>query len=134
MGEKSPKFLNSIIFLLSMISGLVRFYISEEKYYHIHCVAKEGKGKGKSDEMFSENEVQREFNLEGKNCVWGCNVTYIATNLSWVSSAAVIDLYNRMAVGFLLDRNIDVKFTMNALALRGPSVLLGSQCAVQQQE
>jgi len=48
--------------------------------------------KGKSDGIYSENVIKRDFSPEKLNCSWAGDITYIQTNLGWVYLAAVLDL------------------------------------------
>ena len=78
---------------------------------------------GKSDGIYSENVIKRNFTPEKLNKVWAGDITYIQTGLGWVYLAAVLDLNNKEVIGYEVSKNIDSELSMNALgnaiALRG---------------
>ena len=79
--------------------------------------------KGKSDGIYSENVIKRNFSPKELNKVWAGDITYIQTGLGWVYLVAVLDLKNKEVVGYDVSRNIDSELSMralgNAIALRG---------------
>ena len=79
--------------------------------------------KGKSDGIYSENVIKRDFSPEKLNCSWAGDITYIQTNLGWVYLAAVLDLKNKEVIGYDISKNIDTELSMkalgNAISLRG---------------
>ncbi|MCL4103138.1 IS3 family transposase ISMdi5 [Fibrobacter succinogenes] len=70
---------------------------------------------GKSDGMFAENRLQRNFAPFGLNQFWCGDITYIRTNLGWVYLAVVLDLFNREVIGYSISKNIDTELVKNAL-------------------
>ena len=79
--------------------------------------------KSKSDGVYSENVIKRNFSPESINSLWAGDITYIQTNLGWVYLAAVLDLKNKEVIGCDISKNIDAELSMralgNAIALRG---------------
>ena len=79
--------------------------------------------KGKSDGIYSENVIKRNFSPKELNKVWAGDITYIQTGFGWVYLAAVLDLNNKEVIGYEVSKNIDSELSMNALgnaiALRG---------------
>ena len=55
--------------------------------------------KGKSEGLYSENIIKRNFSPGELNKVWAGDITYIQTNPGWVYLAAVLDLKNKEVIG-----------------------------------
>lgn len=49
------------------------------------------------------NRLQREFTVALPDRVWVTDITYTRTHEGWLYLAAVIDLYSRMVVGWLMN-------------------------------
>lgn len=47
------------------------------------------------DTVYSENIVNRKFNIEDMNKVWAGDITYIKTQTGWTYLSIVMDLFNR---------------------------------------
>jgi len=65
---------------------------------------------------YTENILDREFNVPAPNQVWCRDITYIRTAAGWAYLAAVIDLFNREVVGYSLSRKANSELTKRALA------------------
>ena len=65
---------------------------------------------------YTENILDREFNVHAPNQVWCGDITYIRTAAGWAYLAAVIDLFNREVVGYSLSRKANSELTKRALA------------------
>ncbi len=70
---------------------------------------------GKSDGMYAQNLLQRNFTPVGLNQYWCGDITYIRTNLGWVYLAVVLDLFNKEVIGYSISKNIDTELVKNAL-------------------
>ncbi|SHL56518.1 IS3 family transposase [Fibrobacter sp. UWEL] len=70
---------------------------------------------GKSDGMYAQNLLQRNFAPFGLNQYWCGDITYIRTNLGWVYLAVVLDLFNKEVIGYAISKNIDTELVKEAL-------------------
>ena len=70
---------------------------------------------GKSDGMYAQNLLQRNFTPVGLNQYWCGDITYIRTNLGWVYLAVVLDLFNKEVIGYSISKNIDTELVKDAL-------------------
>ena len=61
--------------------------------------------------------VQRRFNPEAPNQLWGGDITYIATNEGWLYLAAVIDLFSRQMVGWSMQAHMQTSLVKDALSM-----------------
>ncbi len=61
--------------------------------------------------------VQRCFNPDAPNQLWCGDITYIHTAESWLSLAAVIDLFSRQVVGWSLLPHMQASLVKDALAM-----------------
>lgn len=65
----------------------------------------------------AENLLNRQFNPEQPNQVWGTDITYIWTQQGWLYLAVVIDLYSRRVVGWSLNKTMDTALVIRALMM-----------------
>jgi len=65
----------------------------------------------------TENTLDRDFTATAPNQKWVTDVTFIATDESWLYLAAIIDLYNREIVGWAMGSKNDTALTLKALAM-----------------
>jgi len=66
---------------------------------------------------FSENALDRAFQVNEPNEVWCGDITYIKTGEGWVYLATVLDLFNREVVGYALSKKPNSQLTMRAMAI-----------------
>lgn len=64
---------------------------------------------------YTDNIVDRRFNVPKPNRVWVSDITYIKTKLGWHYLAAIIDLYNREVIGYSTSKNIDTELVKQAI-------------------
>jgi len=50
------------------------------------------------------NVLDRQFNPDKPNQVWGSDISYLWTQEGWIYVAVIIDLYSRRVVGWAIDR------------------------------
>jgi putative transposase len=62
-----------------------------------------------------ENVLDREFEPEGPNAVWGADITYVPTADGWLYLAVVEDLFSRMVVGWSMDGAMTSRLVVDAL-------------------
>ena len=83
------------------------------------------------------NQLARRFTVDIPNTKWVSDITYIWTKEGWLYLAVVIDLFNRMVVGFATSSRIDASLVclalQKAIAKRAPdkNLLLHSDRGVQ---
>lgn len=65
----------------------------------------------------AENVLDRRFNPDRPNQVWGSDITYLWTQQGWIYLAVVIDLYSRRVVGWSMDRRMKKALVMRALMM-----------------
>lgn len=58
-----------------------------------------------------ENELDREFTVKRENEAWVSDITYIRTKKRWLYLTTVIDLFDRMVIGWALSSSINAKNT-----------------------
>lgn len=81
----------------------------------------------KHDYRIFDNILNREFNVEIPGTVWVSDITYIRVSNHWMYLTVVIDLADRMVIGWSLSNTMNAKDTVlkafiNACNLRRPSV------------
>jgi putative transposase len=65
----------------------------------------------------AENILDRRFQPEAKNQVWGADITYLWTQEGWLYLAVVIDLYSRRVVGWCIDKRMTKSLVIRALMM-----------------
>ncbi len=63
------------------------------------------------------NVLDRKFDVAGPNQVWACDITYLWTLEGWHYLAVVMDLFSRQIVGWAMDKRMQAKLTLDALAM-----------------
>jgi putative transposase len=63
------------------------------------------------------NLLNREFNPNGPNQAWVCDITYIWTAEGWLYLAVVMDLFSRTIVGWSMAQRMTRQLAMHALTL-----------------
>ena len=71
--------------------------------------------KGIDNTVYSENIVNRKFDIEDMNKVWAGDITYIKTQTGWTYLSIVMDLFNREIIGYSISKNIDTELVKGAL-------------------
>lgn len=85
----------------------------------------------------AENHLARRFTVDQPNTKWVSDITYIWTEQGWLYLAVVIDLFNRMVVGWATSATIDAKLVclalQRAISRRNPAqgLMLHSDRGVQ---
>ncbi|MBE7066360.1 MAG: IS3 family transposase, partial [Ruminococcaceae bacterium] len=94
----------------------IRKIMRENGLYSV-CIKKykASRGKSKTDNQYSENLLNRQFDVSTIGVVWAGDITYIPTNMGWVYLAAVMDLYNREIIGYQVSTEINTELTVRAL-------------------
>lgn len=62
-----------------------------------------------------ENVLDRNFEPDAPNRVWGTDMTYIPTAEGWLYLAVVEDLFSRMIVGWSMDQTMESRLVVDAL-------------------
>ena len=65
----------------------------------------------------AENVLDRQFNPDAPNKVWGTDITYVWTQQGWLFLAVVIDLYSRRVVGWCVDKRMTTALVTRALMM-----------------
>ena len=65
----------------------------------------------------ADNILNREFVADRPNHKWVTDITYIATDEGWLYLATVLDLFNRMIVGWSMSQHIDERLVEAALRM-----------------
>jgi len=65
----------------------------------------------------ADNILNRRFQVNDKNSVWACDVSYFWTRNGWIHLAIVMDLFSRKIVGWSMSNRIDKELTQNALKM-----------------
>ena len=63
------------------------------------------------------NLLDRQFDVDVPNTVWGVDVTYLYTDEGWLYLAVVIDLFSRRMVGWSLSSRMKVDLVRDALLM-----------------
>jgi len=63
----------------------------------------------------AENLLDRDFGTGPANRRWVCDMTYIWTAEGWLYLAAVVDVGNRMAIGWAMSNRMSQQVTLDAL-------------------
>ena len=63
------------------------------------------------------NMLNRQFEVEAPNTVWGVDITYLWTDEGWLYLAVVIDLFSRRVVGWSLSSRMKVDLVRDALLM-----------------
>lgn len=69
------------------------------------------------EKRYSENVLDRSFNVNEPDKVWCGDITYVKTVEGWVYVAVVIDLFNREVIGYSLSKKPNCQLTMRAMAI-----------------
>ncbi len=76
----------------------------------------------------ASNILNREFQVNAKDYVWACDVSYFWTQTGWIYLAIVMDLYSRRVIGWSMNNRIDKELTQGALEMafanRNPSKVI----------
>ena len=68
------------------------------------------------DKKYSENVLDRHFDVNEPDIVYCGDITYVKTDEGWIYIAVVIDLFNREVIGYALSKKPNSQLTMSALA------------------
>ena len=71
----------------------------------------------KNNYSVAPNLLDRQFDVEAPNTVWGVDITYLWTDEGWLYLAVVIDLFSRRVVGWSLSSRIKVGLVRDALLM-----------------
>ena len=63
------------------------------------------------------NLLDRQFDVEAPDTVWGVDITYLWTDEGWLYLAVVIDLFSRRVVGWSLSSRMKVDLVRDALLM-----------------
>ena len=64
---------------------------------------------------YPQNLLNREFNPEAVNQVWGSDTTFIRSKEGWLHLCVVIDLFSRKVIGWSLDKRNNSELVKSAL-------------------
>jgi transposase InsO family protein len=65
----------------------------------------------------AQNILNRSFDVQDKNAVWACDVSYFWTRSGWIHLAVVMDLFSRRIIGWSMSDRIDKDLTKQALQM-----------------
>jgi putative transposase len=97
--------------------GRIRRLMRESGLYCISRKKSTPYPKETIEKRFSENVLDRVFNVNEPDEVWCGDITYVKTVEGWVYIATVIDLFNREVVGYALSKKPNSQLTMRAMAI-----------------
>ena len=63
------------------------------------------------------NLLDRDFDPERPNQVWGADITYLPTQEGWLYLAVVEDLFSRMVVGWAMAESMESRLVVDALEM-----------------
>ncbi len=63
------------------------------------------------------NLLNRQFDIDVPNTVWGGDITYVWTDEGWLYLAVIIDLFSRRVVGWSLAKRMKVDLVRDALVM-----------------
>lgn len=97
--------------------GLGRIYrlMRQNGIYTVHKYKHRPKTKVSTENIYQENLLNREFNVDEPNKVWVGDITYIKARDGWVYLAVVLDLFNKEIVGWSMARNADTELVIRAM-------------------
>lgn len=61
------------------------------------------------------NLLNRQFDIEGPNRVWGTDITYLWTGEGWLYLAVVLDLFSRRVIGWSMADHLRTELVQGAL-------------------
>lgn len=65
----------------------------------------------------ADNVLDRAFDVEQPDQVWGSDITYVWTDEGWLYLAVVIDLFSRKVVGWAMDHRMGTSLAVSALTM-----------------
>jgi putative transposase len=65
----------------------------------------------------AENLLDRRFQVEAPNKVWGADITYVPTFEGWLYVAVVVDLFSRRIVGWGMGDRLTAELALSALRM-----------------
>ena len=65
----------------------------------------------------SPNLLDRQFDVDAPNTVWGADISYLWTDEGWLYLAVIIDLFSRRVVGWSLSSRMKVDLVRDALLM-----------------
>ena len=65
----------------------------------------------------AENILNRKFNVEAPNTVWVSDITYMPTFEGWLYLCVVIDLFDRMVVGWSMRTHLTATIVIDAFTM-----------------
>lgn len=69
------------------------------------------------DYPVAPNLLERQFEVERPDSVWGTDITYLWTQEGWLYLAVVIDLFSRKVVGWAIDNRMTTTLVSDALTM-----------------
>jgi transposase InsO family protein len=69
------------------------------------------------DMAVAQNLLDRDFAAAAVNTKWAADITYISTEQGWMYLAAVMDLYSRRIIGWVMSEHIDSDLVISALQM-----------------
>lgn len=63
------------------------------------------------------NHLDRQFNVNTPDRVWGTDITYLWTQEGWLYLAVVVDLHSRKVVGWSIEKHMTTKLVSDALTM-----------------
>ena len=71
----------------------------------------------KHNNPVAQNVLDRKFDVGSPDRAWATDITYVWTREGWLYLAVVIDLFNRMIVGWSMGNRITQELTLSALRM-----------------
>lgn len=97
--------------------GLGRIYrlMRQNGIYTVHKYKHRPKTKEPTDQMYKDNVLNREFNVDEPNKVWVGDITYIKARDGWTYLAVVLDLFNKEIIGWAVAKRADTELAIRAM-------------------
>lgn len=71
----------------------------------------------KHQEPVAENILNRQFNVAVSNTVWASDITYLPTSNGWLFLCVIIDLHERMVVGWSMRTDMTATLVIDAFLM-----------------
>lgn len=75
---------------------------------------------------FAPNVLHREFTATEPNAKWVSDITFVPTHAGWLYLAAVLDLFSRRVVGWLLSERMTRQLVISAFTLATQARQIGA--------
>jgi len=96
--------------------GRIYRLMRQNGIYTVHKYKHRSVTEEKTESLYKDNILNREFNVDKPNIVSVGDITYIKTRAGWVYLAVVLDLFNKEIVGWAMSKRPDTELIIRAMA------------------